>query len=201
MASAANQGSYGYPGWGPGAGGWNRPADRPAGPWQFDQDRSPSMGDPDLQRSYFWPTHYLNGPMGIGLMVLGFIFFWPVGLAVLLYMLGSGRMSCRSRRRRDGFSNDSFSGPSGWAGPWNAWRNWACGSGAPSGRSSGNHAFDEYRAETIRRLEEEQKEFGAFLERLRFARDKAEFDQFMSERRNRPNPPTNGNDSGEQPAA
>ena len=55
--------------------------------------------------------------------------------------------------------------------------------GAPS---SGNHAFDEYRTETLRRLEEEQREFRDFLDRLRFAKDKAEFDQFMAERRNRP---------------
>jgi hypothetical protein len=53
--------------------------------------------------------------------------------------------------------------------------------------SSGNHAFDEYRADTLRRLEEEQREFKEFLERLRFAKDKTEFDQFMAERRNRPN--------------
>ena len=49
--------------------------------------------------------------------------------------------------------------------------------------SSGNRAFDEYRAETLRRLEEEQREFIAFLDRLRHAKDKAEFDQFMAERR------------------
>lgn len=53
-------------------------------------------------------------------------------------------------------------------------------------RSSGNRAFDEYRAETLRRLEDEQREFKEFLERLRFAKDRAEFDQFMAERRNRP---------------
>jgi len=52
--------------------------------------------------------------------------------------------------------------------------------------SSGNRAFDEYRAETLRRLEDEQREFREFLDRLRHARDKAEFDQFMAERRNRP---------------
>ena len=47
------------------------------------------------------------------------------------------------------------------------------------------------RADLLRRMEEEQKDFGAFLERLRFAKDKAEFDQFMAERRNRPPaPPT-----------
>ena len=52
--------------------------------------------------------------------------------------------------------------------------------------SSGNRAFDDYRSDTLRRLEEEQREFKEFLERLRFAKDRAEFDQFMSERRNRP---------------
>ena len=54
--------------------------------------------------------------------------------------------------------------------------------------SSGNRAFDEYREETLKRLEEEQKEFKDFLDRLRFAKDKTEFDQFMTERRNRPAP-------------
>ena len=49
--------------------------------------------------------------------------------------------------------------------------------------SSGNKAFDDYRAETLRRLEDEQREFQEFLERLRFAKDKSEFDQFMAERR------------------
>ena len=62
--------------------------------------------------------------------------------------------------------------------PWgNSW------SGAPS---SGNRAFDEYRSETLQRLEEEQRQFKDFLERLRFAKDKTEFDAFMADRRNRP---------------
>ena len=68
------------------------------------------------------------------------------------------------------------------------WKSFWCG-GDRQPASSGNHAFDEYRAETLRRLEEEQKEFGSFLDRLRFAKDKAEFDQFMAERRNRPPTP------------
>jgi hypothetical protein len=42
--------------------------------------------------------------------------------------------------------------------------------------------------ETLRRLEEEQQEFRDFLQRLRFAKDKTEFDQFMAERRARPEP-------------
>ena len=49
-------------------------------------------------------------------------------------------------------------------------------------RSSGNRAFDEYRAETLRRLEEEQRAFQEYLDRLRMAKDRAEFDQFMAER-------------------
>ncbi len=53
-------------------------------------------------------------------------------------------------------------------------------------RSSGNRAFDDYRTETLRRLEDEQREFKEFLERLRFAKDRAEFDQFMADRRDRP---------------
>ena len=55
--------------------------------------------------------------------------------------------------------------------------------------SSGNRAFDEYRTETLRRLEEEQREFKEFLDRLRHAKDKAEFDQFMAERSRRPQSP------------
>ncbi len=75
------------------------------------------------------------------------------------------------------------------------------GPAGPSGNGasapSGNHAFDEYKAETLRRLEDEQKEFSAFLERLRFAKDKAEFDQFMTDRRNHPPAPP----ADEQPSA
>jgi hypothetical protein len=54
--------------------------------------------------------------------------------------------------------------------------------------TSGNRAFDEYRSETLKRLEDEQREFHDFLDRLRFAKDKNEFDQFMDDRRNRPAP-------------
>jgi len=51
---------------------------------------------------------------------------------------------------------------------------------------SGNRAFDEYRSEALHKLEEEAAEFRAFLERLRMAKDRAEFDEFINERRNRP---------------
>jgi hypothetical protein len=54
------------------------------------------------------------------------------------------------------------------------------------GFSSGNKAFDDYREATLKRLEEEEREFRTFLDRLRQAKDKSEFDQFMAERRDRP---------------
>ena len=53
---------------------------------------------------------------------------------------------------------------------------------------TGNVAFDKYRDETLRRLEDEQKAFTEFLEQLRAAKDQAEFDDFMSNRSRRPAP-------------
>jgi hypothetical protein len=118
-------------------------------------------------------------PAWILLVVVGFMIWWPVGLATLAYAIGSRKMGCGKRRDFGGWNNTDPAGQ--FAGWWN------------QQRSSGNRAFDEYRAETLRRLEEEQREFRDFLERLRAAKDKAEFDQFMAERRNRdtssPSPP------------
>ena len=47
---------------------------------------------------------------------------------------------------------------------------------------TGNTAFDAYREETLKRLEEERDAFVSFLEQLRAAKDRAEFDQFMANR-------------------
>ena len=105
----------------------------------------------------------------IGLMVISFILFWPVGLGVLAFLIWSGRMGCWKHGR---------------AGRWHhefkdrVQERWQGG----RRESSGNWAFDEYRSETLKRLEEEQEEFKSFLERLRRAKDKAEFDQFMADR-------------------
>lgn len=95
----------------------------------------------------------------IAAMVLGFIFFWPVGLALLAYLIWSKPMfskSCRARSMTRHVSTVMT--------------------------SSGNSAFDNYKADTLRRLEEEQHGFEAFLQRLREAKDKAEFDDFMEDR-------------------
>ena len=49
-------------------------------------------------------------------------------------------------------------------------------------RPTGNQAFDAYKYDTLTRLANEQEEFLAFLERLRQAKDRAEFDDFLKER-------------------
>ena len=90
-------------------------------------------------------------------MVGSYIVFWPVGLAMTAYMVINNKFSGNGTScRRKGRVHMS--------------------------RSTGNAAFDAYKDETLRRLEEEQTNFEDFLERLREAKDKAEFDQFMDER-------------------
>ena len=118
----------------------------------------------------------IGKPAWIGLMVVAFILFWPVGLGILAFLIWSGRMSCGKRFGEMGRARGRWYGPCGGG----SWRR---------SETSGNGAFDEYRAETLKRLEEEQKEFLEFLERLRQAKDKAEFDQFMADRGRRPGGP------------
>jgi Protein of unknown function (DUF2852) len=122
----------------------------------------------------------IGKPAWIALTAVSFIIWWPIGLAALAFTIGSGRMGCgchshtgwREHRER-------------WRAMRSEWRamKWGGYGAAPS---TGNAAFDEYRNETLKRLEDEQKEFWGFLDRLRRAKDKAEFDQFMTERRNAP---------------
>jgi hypothetical protein len=117
----------------------------------------------------------------IAATILGFWLFWPVGLAVLVFLGWTGRL--RGFGRRDDmpgrwYNTAGYSSGCGWGGRRR-------GRWAPP---SGNRAFDEYRAETLRRLEDEQREFVEYLERLRQAKDKAEFDQFMADRRRGPRP-------------
>jgi hypothetical protein len=180
MTSAANQDAYGSRGWNQG------PWGNTQGPQWQQPNNGPNAGGPPPGGQWsgppFWHPAGFSRPAAIAFTVLGFVFWWPVGLALLLYMIGSGKMGCfGGRRAMKRAMKEQF-----WreAGPWA--KNWATGQAGAAGPSSGNHAFDEYKAETLRRMEEEQKDFGAFLERLRFAKDKSEFDQFMSERRNRP---------------
>ncbi|KKC37899.1 hypothetical protein WH87_09535 [Devosia epidermidihirudinis] len=122
-------------------------------------------------------------PLTIGLMVIGFITFWPLGLAVLGYILwgekfggspekaqryfNQGKAWCTSNKGRHGFGAHRY-----------------------ASNSSGNAAFDDYRAEQLRRLEEERARLDAeidafheYMANLNKAKDREEFDRFMNERR------------------
>ena len=123
----------------------------------------------------------IGRPAWIALVVLSFILFWPVGVALLVYLKWSGRMFCSKRyghwNTPDGRNaRDEFR-------DWKHRHRW--------GReaSTGNVAFDEYREETLRKLEEDQREFRDYLDKLRAAKDRAEFDQFMNDRHGRPPAP------------
>ena len=101
-------------------------------------------------------------PRNVILMVLGFMFFWPIGLAMLAWIIWGNKMVDRVQ---------------------DAEVHW-------HSRKSGNTAFDEYRRSELERLEEERRrldgeaeEFQAFLRELRSAKDKEEFDSFMASRR------------------
>ncbi len=125
-------------------------------------------------------------PLNIGLMILGFVLFWPLGLAMLGWMMFGERIQDWWAQNREapfaglaGHANTAWqqrSQASGWQGGWTG--------------SSGNAAFDAYRRETLdrleaerRRLEDEQRQFGDFLKNLHKARDQDEFNRFMAERR------------------
>ncbi|MEJ2030362.1 MAG: DUF2852 domain-containing protein [Maritimibacter sp.] len=89
--------------------------------------------------------------------VLGFIFFWPLGMIILFYWLFF--------RRKD--ASNALTAPA---------------ATAHNSASSNNIAFESYKQETIARLADEQDQFESFLDRLRAARDKQEFDHFLDQR-------------------
>jgi hypothetical protein len=126
-------------------------------------------------------------PAWITLMVIGFIVFWPIGLGILAYLLWSGRMGCG---RYGDMQHWRERAAEKWERKRERWDRRMERFGHPGLRPSGNRAFDDYRADALRKLEDEAEEFRAFLERLRAAKDRAEFDDFMRERRNRPTDPT-----------
>ena len=180
MPTAANPQSYQSPSWG--------------NPWNNAAGQEPP----------FWHPWGIGRPIAIAAVVfllaaghIGRMLFWPLAVAGLVFMVATGRLGCRRRWGRGNWGqqgqsngNPNSGNGGGWQPAMPPWARWCGGDGTPPAPpSSGNHAFDEYRAETLRRLEEEQNEFSGFLERLRFAKDKAEFDQFMAERRQPPRPP------------
>jgi len=131
-----------------------------------------------LGKSERWLDDHGKGAWIVA-MILGFVVFWPVGLAILAYMIWSKRMfnrssSCGSWGRHSHHHSHSHED---WQAMKDTWRNMGS-----TMRPTGNAAFDAYKAETIKRLQDDQQAFEAFLQRLRQAKDKSEFDAFMDDR-------------------
>ena len=114
-------------------------------------------------------------PLTIALMVLGFVVFWPLGLAMLAYIIWGDRL--------DGFKSDvNKATDEMFAGCRRKTRH--------SYVRTGNVAFDDWReaelerlAEERRKLDEARAEFEEYVRELRRAKDQDEFDRFMSKRR------------------
>ncbi len=132
-------------------------------------------------------------------MVLGFVVFWPIGLAVLgfkYWQKQSGGPDLKT------FVTDKWQD----AQTMMNTNSWSCGGAVKRASrfyaaSTGNMAFDEWREAELARLDEErrkldeaQREFSEYVEELRRAKDREEFDRFMAERRARP---ANGGDPGQ----
>lgn len=116
-------------------------------------------------------------PATIALMVIGFMVFWPLGLAMLAYIIWGDRLD--DFRGEFGKARKDFFG--------------ACRKGAHRGAHmharTGNIAFDDWRTKELERIEEERRkldemrdEFDSYLRELRRAKDQEEFDRFMAER-------------------
>lgn len=120
-------------------------------------------------------------PATIALMVIGFMIFWPLGLAMLAYILWGDRL--------DNFKRDINKATDTVSEKFNA----SCRRNSSYG--SGNVAFDEWREVELARLEEERRkldesirEFEEYQRELRRAKDKEEFDTFMNSRKRKPAP-------------
>ena len=119
-------------------------------------------------------------PATIALMVIGFMVFWPLGLAMLAYIVWGDRLDGFKRdvnRATDGI----FAGCRRGADKAQRW-------GHGSART-GNVAFDDWREKELARLDEERRrldeareEFETYARELRRAKDQEEFDRFMAER-------------------
>jgi Protein of unknown function (DUF2852) len=112
-------------------------------------------------------------PATIALMVVGFMVFWPLGLAMLAYVIWGDRL--------DGFKRDVNTATDGM---FRA----AKGFGRQEAYT-GNVAFDDWRNAEIERLNQERRkldemraEFEEELRELRRAKDQEEFDRFMAKR-------------------
>ncbi len=126
-------------------------------------------------------------PATIALMVLGFMVFWPLGLAMLAYIIWGDRL--------DGFKRDvNRATDDVFAGCRRATR-WGRHRGYAASPRTGNVAFDDWREAETKQLEEERRkldemrdEFDDYLRELRRAKDQEEFDRFMRDSKGRRRP-------------
>lgn len=122
-------------------------------------------------------------PATIGLMVAGFVVFWPLGLAMIAYVLWGDRLEEFKSKFSQATGNQAAGGRA---------RNCNWGRNGAFHARTGNVAFDEWRDAEMKRLDEERRkldemraEFDEYFRELRRAKDQEEFNAFMS-RRNRP---------------
>ena len=123
----------------------------------------------------------------ITLMVLGFIIFWPLGLAMLAYILWGERYGGSSEKAERWIHKQKGNWKSK---PCRSDRSYSSRRRHGAGRhGSGNAAFDEYREEQLERLNKERQRlddeinhFHEHMRNLRMARDRDEFDRFMQDR-------------------
>ncbi len=115
-------------------------------------------------------------PATIALMVLGFMIFWPLGLAMLAYILWGERL--------DGFKRDVNKATDGVASQFRG-----CRRGPRAAARTGNVAFDDWREGELERLHKERMkldevraEFDEYSRELRRAKDQDEFDRFMADK-------------------
>ena len=125
-------------------------------------------------------------PLNIALMVGGFVLFWPLGLAMLAWIIWGDEIRRIWNETKSQFGSVSRATPT--------WTH--------STSATGNMAFDEYRSRELRRLEEERRkidamraEFEEFLNEVRRAKDQEEFERFMAAFEQRAAKPDNDRDS------
>jgi hypothetical protein len=117
-------------------------------------------------------------PVTIAMMIIGFMIFWPLGLAMIAYIVWGDRL--------DQFKSDV-----------NSATDKASCMFSRKDRSfrmherTGNMAFDDWREAELKRLHKERMkldamraEFDDYASELRRAKDEAEFNSFMAGRTN-----------------
>ncbi|MBZ9976342.1 DUF2852 domain-containing protein [Mesorhizobium sp. BR-1-1-10] len=119
-------------------------------------------------------------PATIALMVIGFMVFWPLGFAMLAYIIWGDRL--------EGFKRDVNRATDGIFAGCRRGSDKAARWGNGSART-GNVAFDDWREKELERLNEERRkldemltQFDEYARELRRAKDQDEFDRFMANR-------------------